>query len=50
MKAMETLLDVVHGGDSFLCVIFIGVSHEAESSAPTRVTVFDNHLSDREKP
>ena len=38
------LLDVVHRGDSFLSIILVGVTDEAEATASTCVTILDDHL------
>lgn len=36
-------LDVVHCCDGFLRIIFVGISHEAKSSAATCISVFDDN-------
>lgn len=38
------LLDVVHGGDGSLGIIFVGVANKSESTASTSVTVLDHNL------
>ena len=38
------LLDVVHGLDGLLGIILVGVTDEAESTAPTSVTVLNHNL------
>lgn len=40
-----SLLDVVHCCDGFLRIIFVGISHEAKSSAATCISVFDDNLN-----
>ncbi len=38
------LLNVVHRIDGFLRIVVVGVPNESEATAPTGVTVLNNHL------
>lgn len=38
------LLDVVHGSDGSLGIIFVRVADESKSTAPTSVAIFDHNL------
>ena len=43
------LLNVVHRVDGLLRIVVVGVPNESEATAPTGVTVLNNHLDRRRK-
>lgn len=40
----QSVLNVVHGGDGLLGVLFLEITHKSEAAATASVTVLDNHL------
>ena len=44
MRKRKDVLDVIHGLDGRICVLFLTVSHEAKSAASSGIAVLNHNL------